>query len=64
MLIVGIILGAISFIFMVQNLDTVSYNFLVWSISAPRFLVFVVILATGLILGWSIKAFAKKKNRK
>lgn len=63
MLIVGIILGVITFIFIVQNLDVVSYNFLVWSVSAPRFLVFIVILATGLILGWSIKAFARKKKK-
>lgn len=39
-LIVGIVLGIVSFIFIVQNLDTVSYDFLVWSVTAPRFLFF------------------------
>jgi len=61
MLIVGIILGLFSLIFIVQNLESVSYDFLVWTLTAPRFLVFLIILITGLILGWSLKAFRKKK---
>jgi uncharacterized integral membrane protein len=61
MLVIGIILGIFSLIFIVQNLESVSYDFLVWTLTAPRFLVFLIILITGLILGWSLKAFRKKK---
>ncbi|MDF1567992.1 MAG: hypothetical protein RQ801_00990 [Spirochaetaceae bacterium] len=62
MLILGIILGIFSLIFIMQNLESVSYDFLVWTLTAPRFLVFLIILITGLILGWSFKAFRKKKK--
>ena len=65
MLVFGIVLGIITFIFIVQNLDSVSYQFLFWSLTAPRFLVFLSILATGWILGWSLRTLRRrKKNRK
>ena len=64
MLIVGIVLGVVAFIFIVQNLDIVQYDFLFWSLTAPRFLVFIIIFFAGWFLGWAIRVFKRKKTRK
>ncbi len=65
MIIIGIILGIISLFFIVQNLESVSYQFLFWTLTAPRFLIFIIILITGWILGWSVRTLRQRqKNRK
>ena len=64
MLIVGIILGVISLVFIVQNLDVVQYDFLFWSVTAPRFLVFIIVFVGGWFLGWAFRAFRRKKKVK
>lgn len=63
MLIFGIILGVLALIFIAQNVDIVSYQFLLWTVSAPRFLVFLIILAIGWLLGWSFHLLRKKRKK-
>ena len=63
MLIFGIILGVFALIFAFQNLEAVSYQFLFWTVTAPGFLVFLLILAVGWILGWALSTFRKKKRK-
>jgi len=63
MLILGIVLGIVTLIVIVQNLDSVSYQFLVWTLTAPRFLVFLIFLITGWVLGWTFRAFRKRKRK-
>ena len=64
MFIVGLILGVLVIIFVFQNLDAVSYQFLFWTLTAPRFLVLLVILMVGMIIGWSSAVFRRRRREK
>ena len=50
--IIGIILGALAVIFAVQNAETVSYNFIAWTVTAPRAIVILAVLIAGVLIGW------------
>ena len=63
-LIVGIILGAVVIIFAVQNTETVTYNFLVWSASSPRALVVILVFVFGLLTGWLVTGLGRFGRRK
>jgi uncharacterized integral membrane protein len=65
--IVGIILGALAVVLAVQNVETVSYTFLAWTVTAPRAIVLLVVLVAGILVGWFLSAvpriFRKKNQR-
>ena len=50
MIIISIIV-ILFFIFLFQNLDTVSVNFLVFEMSMPRALLLIITLAIGMLIG-------------
>jgi len=63
-LILGIVLGALTVVFAVQNPQTVSYEFLAWTLSAPRALVLIIVLAAGVLIGWLLSALTRAtRNR-
>ena len=62
--IIGIILGAIAVVFAIQNVETVSYNFIAWTITAPRAIVLLAVLIAGMLIGWLFSAVPRFfKNR-
>ena len=66
-LVIGIILGAFAVIFAVQNVETVSYTFIAWTITAPRAIVLLAVLIAGVLIGWLFSAvprFFKKSTGK
>lgn len=62
-LIVGIVLGAITVVFAVQNTEIVTYQFLAWSIDVTRSLVVIVVLFIGVILGLAIGGISRFRRR-
>ncbi len=58
-LLIGIILGAVVIVFAVQNTETVTYDFLVWSVTAPRALLVVGVFVFGLVTGWLVTGLGK-----
>ncbi len=63
-LIIGGLLGVLVVVFALQNLDTVTYTFLAWSLAAPRAVVVIVVLLVGIVVGWfttSLKRVRRKK---
>jgi uncharacterized integral membrane protein len=59
---INILLVAMAVIFAIQNATTVEVQFLFWSLSVPRALLVVVLLAAGFIMGITISCFSKLKN--
>lgn len=50
-------IAALLGIFVVQNLATINIVFLVWAITAPQALVFVLMFGLGLAFGYLIRTF-------
>ena len=63
-MIIGIILGAVVIIFAIQNTETVTYNFIAWSVTAPRALVVIVVFVFGLLAGWLVTGLGRIGRRK
>ncbi|MDA3851167.1 MAG: LapA family protein, partial [Spirochaetaceae bacterium] len=64
--ILGILMGLSSLALFIQNIEVVQVNFLIWTISMPRFLLLFTMLAIGLFIGWlisSLKHIKRKKNQ-
>ena len=59
-----LIVSSIAVIFAAQNIAIVKVDFLVWSLSMPGFLLIIVILLSGFILGWFVHGYiAYRKSR-
>jgi uncharacterized integral membrane protein len=62
--IIGIIIGIIVIVFMVQNVEVVDIHFLTWTISIPRAIMILVVFVIGICLGWFIRSIGYRKKRK
>ena len=58
----ALVLVAMVAIFAIQNATTVDVKFLFWSLSVPRVLLVIVLLAVGFMLGISVSSFSKLKG--
>ena len=52
-----LIVSSIAVIFAAQNIAIVKVDFLVWSLSMPGFLLIIVILLSGFMLGWLVHGY-------
>lgn len=63
--ILGLLVGIMCLIFFIQNGETVNVTFLAWTLTLPRYLLMIIILVSGIFLGWIMTSFnAMKKRRK
>lgn len=60
--IVSLILVALAAIFTIQNATSVDVKFLIWSLSIPRVLLVVALLAVGFILGITVSSISRLKG--
>ena len=60
--VIALVLIAVIAIFAIQNANTVDVNFLFWSLSVPRVLLIVALLAAGLMLGITVSSLSKLKG--
>lgn len=58
-----IILLGVLVVFVVQNVATVEVNFLVWNVSLPRAILYLIIFALGAVVGWLTRLFGARPNR-
>jgi uncharacterized integral membrane protein len=60
---IGIVIGAAAVVFAAQNTDMVEVSFLNWSVSTPRAVMIIVVLALGVILGWISSSIGRRRTR-
>ena len=59
----ALVLVALVAIFAIQNATTVDVSFLFWSLSIPRALLVVALLAIGFMLGITVSSLSKLKGK-
>jgi uncharacterized integral membrane protein len=63
--IVGVIIGILVIIFMVQNTEKVDITFLGWSITMVRAIMILIVFVLGIAAGYVARGFrARKKEKK
>jgi len=60
--VIALVLIAVIAIFAIQNANTVDVNFLFWSLSVPRVLLIVALIAAGFMLGITVSSLSKLKG--
>ncbi len=60
--VIALVLIGLVAIFAIQNATTVDVKFLLWSLSIPRALLVVALLAVGFILGITVSNLSKLKD--
>jgi uncharacterized integral membrane protein len=62
--IIGIIIGIIVIVFMVQNVEVVEVSFLTWSVSIPRAIMILIVFVVGIGLGFVVRSIGYRKKKK
>jgi putative membrane protein len=63
--IIGVIIGIIVIIFMVQNVEVVDISFIAWTIHLPRAIVILIVFVLGIGVGYVARGVRmRKKNKK
>jgi len=60
----GIVIGFVAVVFALQNTADLDVKFLAWSLTLPRALVLLVMLAAGFLLGLTVGGLARRRRRK
>ena len=64
-LVISIILLSVAFLFVYQNTDLVSIDFLAWSVDISLALLVLFAFVAGLTIGWLLNSFLRfSRNRK
>lgn len=58
--IVTVLLVGLVLVFAWQNTTMVQVNFLVWSVSMPRALLVILLLVTGILVGWIVSSVRRR----
>lgn len=53
-LIVAYAIGILALLFLVQNLETVQVNFLLWTLQMPRALMLLIVFLAGALAAWLV----------
>ncbi|NKE69272.1 lipopolysaccharide assembly protein LapA domain-containing protein [Candidatus Manganitrophus noduliformans] len=56
---IGITLLFLVILFVLQNVEPVTLQFLLWSFSLSRALMFFIIFALGIIVGWALGSLSR-----
>jgi uncharacterized integral membrane protein len=62
--ILGIIIGALVIVFMIQNVQVVDIKFFTWSVTISRALMILIVFAVGILLGWVVRSIGYRKKKK
>lgn len=57
-----VLLSVLATVFVIQNLATVEVAFLTWSFAAPRAVIFVLLIGSGLLAGYLLHALRPKQR--
>jgi len=62
---ISLVLALIAFIFITQNTNPVEVDFLAWSIEMSLVLLLVIMLGSGVIIGWLLNGYLRfARNRR
>jgi uncharacterized integral membrane protein len=61
--ILGIAFGVLALVFVFQNMENISVNFLAWSITTSRAVILFILLAAGFIVGWAVGSIGRWRRR-
>jgi uncharacterized integral membrane protein len=59
-----LILACLAVIFIIQNVEVVEIRFLIWFIQMSRSLFVFILVALGIIIGWSLNSFFRHRKAK
>ncbi len=59
-LFIGVFALAFMVIFVLQNMEVVSVQFLIWSIEASRVIIYLSVFLIGFGIGWLAKSFKRR----
>ena len=62
--VIGIIIGIIVIVFMVQNVEKVDITFFAWTMTVSRAIMILIVFVIGIVLGWVIKSLGYRKKKK
>lgn len=62
--ILGLIIGLLCVVFFFQNNEVVNVNFLAWTLTLQRNILFSVVFLAGIFLGWIFTSFSFLRRRK
>ncbi|MFP4490410.1 MAG: lipopolysaccharide assembly protein LapA domain-containing protein [Spirochaetaceae bacterium] len=65
--ILGIVFGIVALVFMLQNTEVANVEFLPWTFSLPRAMMYFILLVVGFVLGWlvtSIRGMRQRRKKK
>jgi uncharacterized integral membrane protein len=62
--VIGIIIGILVIIFMVQNVEVVEIAFLPWTISIPRAIMILIVFVLGIGVGYVARGIRTRKKEK
>ena len=58
----GALLGVVVALFIIQNTDVTEVRFLFWSVAMSRALMFFLLLAIGMVIGWLLHAASARRR--
>lgn len=56
-------IGILAVIFVVQNLETVQVNFLLWTVQMPRAMMLVLVFLAGAVTAWLVSTLKHGERR-
>lgn len=62
--VIGIVIGILVVVFIVQNTEIVEFNFLFWTISMSRAMIVLLVFITGIIIGAVLRDIGIRKKDK
>ena len=62
--IVGLIIGILVIIFMVQNVEVVDITLYAWTVSIPRAIMILIVFVIGIALGWVVRSIGYRKKKR
>jgi uncharacterized integral membrane protein len=62
--ILGVIIGVLVIIFMVQNRQPLDVTFIAWTVTLSRAVVLLIVFAVGIIIGWIFHGAGRRRREK
>lgn len=64
MFIIGVVIGILVVVFIIQNTEVVEFNYFFWTVSISRALMVLLVFITGIIIGAILRDVKIRKKEK
>ncbi len=62
--VIGIIIGILVIVFMVQNVEVIDITFLAWTMHLPRAIMILIVFVLGICVGYVARGVRTRKKEK